>query len=209
MIHGRSAVFDFTFDNVDTGSSRILDYDRAALLQPCWAETTLCGREWANMIGGEAGPVQRYGETAFAPTCQRCLALMDKLFPAPTEDPRLPLVAADVIAEHGFCEVHHVPGDQQLALPKAIRAKVKAKTGHRIETTLIDATLYIHCEAIYALHADQYSRAAGEAVSAFLASQCGPLPHRCRPAAGNIRRSIEAPRNFCAPTPLGVAPANH
>ena len=104
---------------------------------------------------------------------------MDKLFPAPAEDPRLPLltqIAADVIAEHGFCQVHHVPGDQKLALRTAIRANVKASTGHRIATTLIDATLYIHCAATYARHAHEYSRMAGEAVLAFLASPDGPLP---------------------------------
>ncbi len=104
---------------------------------------------------------------------------MDKLFPVPAEDPRLALVAqlaADVIGEHGFCEVHDVPGDQQLALRKAIRANIKANSGHRTETTVIDATLHIHCEAIYAEHAHEYSRMAGEAILAFLASQDGPLP---------------------------------
>lgn len=60
-------------------------YDRAAIVDPRWAETTLCGRDWIVM---EADPDGHEDGAASVPSCRRCLALMDRLFPAPALDER-------------------------------------------------------------------------------------------------------------------------
>ena len=90
---GRGAVADFYFDldgrHDDAWAER---YDQAALTEPRWAPKTLCGRDWATMVGGEAGSVGRYGRVALAPDCRRCLSLVDRHFPTPAPDPRLALV---------------------------------------------------------------------------------------------------------------------
>lgn len=86
-------------------------YDRAALEDPRWLETTLCGRRWILMASGEDSEDE---QAVFAPTCRRCLALMDKLFPQPALDSRFPLtvqIVTDTVIEHGTAEIFGVPGD--------------------------------------------------------------------------------------------------
>ena len=54
-----------------------------------------------------------------APSCHRCLALLDTLFPVPKLDDRLPLIVriiADTVLEHGTAEILDVPGGHQAAL---------------------------------------------------------------------------------------------
>lgn len=107
-------------------------YGQAALARPRWEAVTLCGREWLTMAGislwdgfGEAG--------AAAPSCRSCLALMDKLFPAPELDDWFDLAVqaiAGTVAEHRYAEMRDVPGDQQAALRKQVRSAVRKCTGH-------------------------------------------------------------------------------
>jgi hypothetical protein len=70
------------------------------------------------MVGGDGGAIGRYGETAFASNCRRCLTLLDRHFSKPALDDRIVLVAqlvADVVVDrHGLAEIHGVPGDQQI-----------------------------------------------------------------------------------------------
>jgi hypothetical protein len=136
---GREAVPDFYFDAEDRIPAY---YDRAALLKPQWSETTLCGRQWAVMVGGDGGAVGRYGQTAFAPSCRRCLALIDRHFPQPEPDDRLALVAqlaADIVLNrHGYAEIHGVPGDQQDQLRKAVRIRIRQRTGFTVRTHMIN-----------------------------------------------------------------------
>lgn len=80
---GREAVWDFHFDR-DEPADTVTRYDREALTDPCWAQTTLCGRQWAVMVGGDGGAVGRLGEVTFAPTCCRCLARIDRHFSEPS-----------------------------------------------------------------------------------------------------------------------------
>ena len=63
--------------------------NRAPLAEPRWAATTLCGRQWIAMADDEAGGGHEPSDQAAAPTCHRCLAIMDKLFPEPVPDGRL------------------------------------------------------------------------------------------------------------------------
>jgi hypothetical protein len=118
---GRAAVPEYCFRPAPARRRPgLANYDRDALLVERWAETTMCGRAWAVMIGGDGGSISPYDkEPAFAPTCKRCLALLDRMFPPPPIHPQLPLVArlvSDLVAEHGYAEIYDVPGDQQTEL---------------------------------------------------------------------------------------------
>jgi hypothetical protein len=167
---GREAVLDFYFDS--DRAVTLAGYDRAALTEPRWSRTTLCGRGWAIMVGGDGGAIGRYGEAAFAPTCRRCLTLIDRHFPKPTPDSRLALVAqlaADaVINQRGFAEVHGVPGDQQDELRRTVRALVRKQAAHPVRTYSISGIIYVECQAIYDQRADESDRDAAEAVEAVL-----------------------------------------
>ncbi len=80
---GKAAVPDHYIEDFER------TYDRASIMDPRWAETTLCGRDWIVM---EADPDGDEDGAASVPSCRRCLALMDRLFPAPALDERFPLV---------------------------------------------------------------------------------------------------------------------
>ncbi|GHD28171.1 hypothetical protein GCM10007147_27910 [Nocardiopsis kunsanensis] len=56
-------MWDFYFDR-DEPADTMRRYDREALTEPCWAQTTLCGRLWVIMAGGDGGAVGRHGEVA-------------------------------------------------------------------------------------------------------------------------------------------------
>jgi hypothetical protein len=128
----------------------LANYSSEALRAPRWSETTLCGRIWSEMAGGEGGPISPWSEEPeFAPTCKQCLALLDRIFPPPPIHPRLPLVAqvvADSVAAHGYAEVREVPGDQQTELRKQIRSLVRKKTGHRCQTLVHESMILVVCQ---------------------------------------------------------------
>ena len=152
-------------------------YDMAAILEPKWAETTLCGRQWILMEGERDG--QEEGEARYAPSCRRCLALLDKLFPAPELNDRFPLIVrivADTVLEHGTAEILGVPGDQQAALRKEVRAEVKRRTGYGLTTHAHESMVIFVCDPIYDLHADEHMRRGAEAVDAFFSGK--PVPHQ-------------------------------
>ena len=165
---GRAAVHDYYFDASRHGEPLERRYDRTVLLQARWVPMTLCGREWAVMIGGEGGPLSELNdEVAFAPTCGRCLAIMDQLFPAPIPDQRLPLLAkltVDAILEHGHAEIRDVPGDQQQALRTAVRTLVRQRAGEGCRSYVHESVIFFVSEAIYAEHAEEDMRAAAEAI---------------------------------------------
>jgi hypothetical protein len=73
---GRAAVPRSWFD--DGGAEAPAGSDRAVLTARRWSAETLCGRAWAVMVGGDGDAIGRYGEVAYAPTCRRCLALVDR-----------------------------------------------------------------------------------------------------------------------------------
>jgi len=183
---GRGALYDFYLDDKHLQDMPTrANYDRDALLDPRWSNKTLCGRQWVMMIGGDGCSVSQWDadETAFAPTCRRCLAAMDKLFPPPAPDPRLPVIArvvADLIIEHGFAEVHHIPGDQVETLRKQIRKLVRADSGHPIETHHLADVLYLACDPIYQTHAMEYQREAVEALSNYLHGDGVPREPKAR-----------------------------
>jgi hypothetical protein len=147
-------------------------YDMTAILEPKWAEKTLCGRQWILMEGDHDGKEE--GEARYAPSCRRCLALLDTLFPAPKLNDRFPLIVriiADTILEHGTAEILDVPGDQQAALRRKVRAEVKQRTGYGLKTYAHESMVIFVCDPIYHLHADEHMHRGAEAVDAFLSGK--------------------------------------
>jgi hypothetical protein len=144
-------------------------YDMAAILEPKWAERTLCGRQWLLMEADSDD--EEEGNARYTPSCRRCLALLDRIFPAPKLDDRFPLIVqviADTVAEHGTAEIFGVPGDNQAALRREVRAEVKKRTGHGLKTYAHESMVIFVCDPIYDVHADEHMRHGAEAVSAFL-----------------------------------------
>ena len=90
------------------------------------------------MVGGDGGSISPWGEDPeFVPTCKWCLAVLGRIFPPPPVHPQLPVIArvvADSVREHGYAEVHGVPGDQQTELRRHIRALVREETGYSCQT---------------------------------------------------------------------------
>jgi hypothetical protein len=156
-------------------------YDRATILAPIWAETTLCGRPWILMEGERDG--EEDGEATYAPSCRRCLALLDKLFPPPQLNERFPLIVqiiTDAILEHGTAEMQGVPGDQQAALRREVRTEVKQRTGYRLTTHAHESMVIFICDPIYQLRADQHSRRMAETMNAIFNGQPVPQPPATR-----------------------------
>jgi hypothetical protein len=150
-------------------------YNQAAISKPRWAETTLCGRRWITMAGQNA---DEFGNGAVAPTCRRCLTIMDKLFPQPTLDDRFALIVeitADTIAEHGYAEMRNVSGDQHAALRKQVRSAIRQRTGHGLQTLVHESMIMFICEPIHELHATERAHAVAEAMNSFLTEE-NPTP---------------------------------
>jgi hypothetical protein len=155
-------------------------YDQAALARPRWEAATLCGREWLTMAGISLWDDELDGEDAAAPSCRRCLALMDKLFPAPELDDRFDLAAQAItgtVAEHGYAEMRDVPGDQQAALRKQVRSAVKKRTGHPTQTLARGSLLVFVCEPVHQQHAAERERRIAQSFGSVLTGQpAQPLP---------------------------------
>lgn len=168
---GRTPFHDWRLNpKRDEGRRLRQQYDLDSLKAPRWAETTLCGRQWISMVRSEEeDPV--YGrEGAYVPTCRRCLALMDKLFPEPELDDRFPLVVqlvTDTVLEHGTAEILGVPGDQQAALRREVRAAVREQTGNGMETYAHESMVIFVCRPIYDQHAEEQAHMAREAMDRF------------------------------------------
>jgi hypothetical protein len=162
-----------------TSQGRWRAYNRATLAEPRWAETTLCGRQWIAMAGDEGGDADEPGDEAFAPTCRRCLAIMDRLFPEPVLDDRFALIVqiiTDTVAEHGYAEMHNVPGDQHAALRKQVRSAVRQRTGHGLQTLVHESMVIFICEPISKQHAAERDRAAAEAMNSVLTGEPTRMP---------------------------------
>ena len=150
-------------------------YDYTALARPRWAAATLCGREWLTMAGVSWWDDEELGEEeASAPSCRRCLALMDKLFPEPELDDRFDLALQAItgtVAEHGYAEMWNVPGDQQAALRKQVRSAVKQRTGHPTQTLARGSLLVFVCEPIHQQHAAEREHAIAQATGSAATGQ--------------------------------------
>jgi hypothetical protein len=178
---GQSAVPDRYLSPGPGQPASLRGHDHTALARPRWEAATLCGREWLTMAGISLWDGEDLDEEdASAPSCRRCLALMDKLFPEPELDDRFGLALQAItgtVAEHGYAEMWNVPGDQQAALRKQVRSAVKKRTGHGTQTLARGSLLVFVCESIHQQHVAEREHAIAEATSNVLTGQAAqPLP---------------------------------
>jgi hypothetical protein len=173
---GQSAVPDYCFTAEEARHRPgLANYDPDALRTPRWSETTLCGRAWVVMVGGDGGSISPWGEDPeFVPTCKRCLAVLDRMFPPPAVHPQLSVivrVAADSVAEYGYAEVHGVPGDQQTELRRQIRALVRKETAHSCQTLVHESMVVVMCDPLAQLHREEHLREAAQRLSKLFTGQ--------------------------------------
>ena len=178
---GQSAVPEQYLDPGHAQPATLLrGYDPAALARPRWEAGTLCGREWLTMAGISLRDDDPCVEDAAAPSCRRCLALMDKLFPEPELDDRFDLavqVIAGTVAEHGYAEMRNVPGDQQAALRRQVRSAVKKRTGHPVQTLARGSLLVFVCEPVHQQPSAERERRIAQSFGSVLTGQpAQPLP---------------------------------
>lgn len=110
-------------------------YEAAVLLDPTWSVRTLCGRDQWFMCPTDAGrafqSIYNGREQAVAaPTCKRCLRILDNYFPEPEPDDRLAwnvARAVEELEEWGSFVVRGVPGDQTELLRKLVRAEARRR----------------------------------------------------------------------------------
>ena len=117
------------------------------LLDRRWSPNSLCGRTWAAVADGYDDHAGQRGDRPEAPTCRSCLTVLDKSFPTPTRDDRIPVLAdlvATAVNEHGTAEIDGVPGDQMNALRHAIPRRATATfSGFSTRTITQDGLLVI------------------------------------------------------------------
>jgi hypothetical protein len=109
----------------------------AKVLEDRWSPTALCGVAWFAMAREHVDEIGFVGSRPEAPTCKRCMAVVDRSFPDPVPDDRIDLLAdliAGALAEHGSSEVVGVPGDQMAALRGAARRRIKERFGFSART---------------------------------------------------------------------------
>ncbi|MCZ7537897.1 MAG: hypothetical protein M5T61_19515 [Acidimicrobiia bacterium] len=134
------------------GDAPAAGYDEAALLEPRWAVSTLCGRAWQEMAAGEGGVFRRWQEVSLAPTCRSCLRVVDTWFPkadAPAGIELLASVVAEKVEALGSAYVTGVPAEHLEAVRRAVRKCLRAK-GFQSETHVANAVLHVFSHDAYA-----------------------------------------------------------
>jgi hypothetical protein len=180
MIHGRSYVLAWVGASVahlvaetaaegparpimsHAGAEPNPAYDSGELTNASWATRTLCGRgEWI-MCPTEAGRafVSMWNgreDAVLAPSCKRCLAILDKQFaePAPAELLGWNVIRAmEQLQEWGCVHVLGVPADQAELLRKRLRTQARQR-GWKFQSTVSDGQLIAASED--ALSAEQWA----------------------------------------------------
>ena len=166
---GRAPFHDWRLDPKRAEGRALRErYALTSLLDPRWAGTTLCGRQWISMETDWDEDSADDSEDISSPTCRRCLTLMDKLFPEPELDDRFPLIVqivTDTVLAHGTAEILGVPGDHQAALRKEVRTAVRKQTGHGMVTFAHESLVVFVCQPIFDQHAEEHARMAAEAMN--------------------------------------------
>lgn len=150
----------------------IRNYSPSALTDDRWSRTTLCGRGWMAMAAGEPGLLHQWQSIAITPTCRRCLASVDRMFPKPAPDERIALLAAlivDGVEAHGSAEVTGVPGDQIPALRTAARQAIRSRLGYSSRTYLYGQDrVLVDCPEAYDKVRGEVDRAVADALDAHI-----------------------------------------
>jgi hypothetical protein len=169
---GRGAVPDHWFEP-DTHDLHpgLQSYDQDELKWEGWSERTLCGRSWLSMCSTDRGLLHLWTEVAHAPSCKRCLALLDRKLPAATPSvaiDRLVGLVLTALDEEGLAEIIGTPGNQLTLLRSAIVRGVRARYGWSCRTHVHASMLVVECEEAYDRHADRHSLAAADAIGSYL-----------------------------------------
>lgn len=123
-------------------------YEAAALMDPTWSVRTLCGRDGWFMCPTDAGrafqsPWNGQEQSVAAPTCRRCLRILDNCFPEAEPDERLAWNVARAVEElelWGSFGVRGVPGDQTELLRKGVRAEARRR-GWKFSSSVVGGVL--------------------------------------------------------------------
>ena len=128
----------------------VANYPSDELVAMCWSKRTLCGIAWHAMaIADDQSPSGASQRSLLVPTCRRCLTTIDKMFPEPTADARVELVAsliATAVEAYGSAEVLGVPGDQMKQLRVATRRELKRRLGFAGTTCIAMDRLIVTCD---------------------------------------------------------------
>ncbi len=149
---GRAAVAIGRSDRPRSRGAAGVPSNEAALLEPRWATSTLCGRVWHEMAASESGVLQRWQEVSLAPTCRSCLRVVDTWFPkaeAPAGIELLASVVAEKVEAFGSVHVTGVPAEHLDLVRRAVRKRLRAK-GFRSQTHVANAVLYVFSDDAYA-----------------------------------------------------------
>jgi hypothetical protein len=130
-------------------------YDEADLRAEAWAPRTLCGRDGWYMAATAAGPVRvspshvlDEDPTEVAPSCRRCLQILDRQFPPAKPDDLLDAMVERCVTELSLWNcvmVDRVPGPQMPLLRAGIRAGCR-KRGWKIESVVRGTRLMVSTE---------------------------------------------------------------
>ena len=116
-----------------------------------WNHATLCGRTWNRMAAGADELLPLWRDPAFAPTCRRCLRLLDSWFPTADTPPGVWLlasVAAEEVTRFSSTYVTGVPVQHVEATRTAIRKALRAG-GFRSSTRVVDGVVHVWSDDAY------------------------------------------------------------
>lgn len=116
-----------------------------------WNSSTLCGRTWNRMAAGTDELLPLWRDPAFAPTCRRCLRILDSWFPTadtPSSVWLLAAVAAEEVTRFSSTYVTSVPVEHVEATRAAIRKALRS-LGFRSSTRVVDGVVHVWSDDAY------------------------------------------------------------
>lgn len=116
-----------------------------------WNPSTLCGRTWNRMAAGADELLPLWRDPAFAPTCRRCLRILDSWFPTadtPSGVWLLAAVVAEEVTKFSSTYVTSVPVEHVEATRAAIRKALRSQ-GFRSSTRVVDGVVHVWSDDAY------------------------------------------------------------
>ena len=116
-----------------------------------WNPSTMCGRSWNRMAAGADELLPLWRDPAFAPTCRRCLRIVDSWFPTadtPSGVWLLAAVVAEEVTKFSSTYVTSVPVEHVEATRAAIR-KILRSGGFRSSTRVVDGVVHVWSDDAY------------------------------------------------------------
>lgn len=138
---------------VSEGSGRSARHqgNEPAPLAGRWSHSTLCGRKWNRMAAGADELLPLWRDPALAPTCRRCLRILDAWFPTadtPSGVWLLAAVVAEEVTKFSSTYVTSVPVEHVEATRVAIRKALRSQ-GFRSSTRVVDGVVHVWSDDAY------------------------------------------------------------